>query len=349
MNRQYDPARHALQQAHRALKEGDRRTARRWAEKAASLAPEREENWLTLAALASPKASIAYLKRALEINPGSLRARQGMRWAVNRFRHSPKPKKPQRQIVSPGITPKSMTQPRPALLPWAIAVLVMMAGLLIWFGTPDFTLASNPQAALSLVMNAEKATYTSTPTATFTPTPTLTPTPTPTNTPTPTDTPTPTQTFTPTNTPSPEPTSTPEPTRAPEKISPETDVKLPPGVNRGDNWIDIDLTNQRLYAYKGKNLLNGFVISSGTWQHPTLTGQYKIYVKYRYADMSGPGYYLPNVPYVMYFYKGYGIHGTYWHNNFGTPMSHGCVNLITEDAGWVYNWADIGTLVNIHY
>jgi lipoprotein-anchoring transpeptidase ErfK/SrfK len=64
--------------------------------------------------------------------------------------------------------------------------------------------------------------------------------------------------------------------------------------------------------------------------------------------MSGPGYYLPGVPYTMYFYKGYGLHGTYWHSNFGTPMSHGCVNLKTEDAGWLYNWASIGTIVNIH-
>ena len=64
--------------------------------------------------------------------------------------------------------------------------------------------------------------------------------------------------------------------------------------------------------------------------------------------MSGPGYYLPDVPYVMYFYDGYGLHGTYWHSNFGTPMSHGCVNLSIPDAEWLYNWADVGTLVNIH-
>ena len=43
----------------------------------------------------------------------------------------------------------------------------------------------------------------------------------------------------------------------------------------------------------------------------------------------------------------YGIHGTYWHHNFGTPMSHGCVNMLTEDAGWLYDWASIGTVVYI--
>jgi lipoprotein-anchoring transpeptidase ErfK/SrfK len=65
--------------------------------------------------------------------------------------------------------------------------------------------------------------------------------------------------------------------------------------------------------------------------------------------MSGPGYYLPDVPYIMYFYKGYGLHGTYWHNNFGTPMSHGCVNLTIPDAAWLYNFSSVGTVVNVHY
>jgi lipoprotein-anchoring transpeptidase ErfK/SrfK len=50
----------------------------------------------------------------------------------------------------------------------------------------------------------------------------------------------------------------------------------------------------------------------------------------------------------MYFYKSYGIHGTYWHHNFGHPMSHGCVNMYTPDAEWMYYWASVGTLVNIH-
>ena len=80
-------------------------------------------------------------------------------------------------------------------------------------------------------------------------------------------------------------------------------------------------------------LLETFIISSGKKGTPTVTGTFRIYVKYSSAPMSGPGYYLPGVPYVMYFYKDYGLHGTYWHNNFGTPMSHGCVNLKTENHG----------------
>jgi lipoprotein-anchoring transpeptidase ErfK/SrfK len=119
-------------------------------------------------------------------------------------------------------------------------------------------------------------------------------------------------------------------------------------VGADEFWVDVDLSQQRLYAYQGDTLLNSFLVSTGTWIHPTVTGTFKIYVRYRAADMSGPGYYLPNVPYVMYFYKGYGLHGTYWHSNFGTPMSHGCVNLRTSDAGWVFERASIGTIVNVH-
>jgi lipoprotein-anchoring transpeptidase ErfK/SrfK len=120
-------------------------------------------------------------------------------------------------------------------------------------------------------------------------------------------------------------------------------------VGSGERWIDVDLTNQAVYAYEGNTVVNSFIVSTGTWIHPTVTGQYKIYVKIRSGNMHGPGYFLPAVPYIMYFYKGYGLHGTYWHNNFGTPMSHGCINLRTDDAAWLFNWASVGTLVNVHY
>ena len=160
------------------------------------------------------------------------------------------------------------------------------------------------------------------------------------------------------------PTSLPEPTETPAQLAMEivpptpTREYIPPAPGQkpvyassgnGSRWIDVDLSNQMVYAYEGDVIVNSFLVSTGTWATPTVTGQYNIYVKYRSAKMSGPGYYLPNVPYIMYFYKGYGLHGTYWHNNFGTPMSHGCVNLRTDDAGWLFNWASVGTLVNVHY
>jgi len=104
-----------------------------------------------------------------------------------------------------------------------------------------------------------------------------------------------------------------------------------------------------LYAYDGDTLMGSFLVSTGTSAHPTVTGTFSVYVKYLYTDMSGPGYYLPDVPYTMYFYSGYGIHGTYWHNNFGHPMSHGCVNMRTSDAGWIFDFSEVGTPVVVHY
>jgi LysM repeat protein len=113
--------------------------------------------------------------------------------------------------------------------------------------------------------------------------------------------------------------------------------------------ILVVLREQRVYAYQNGQLLRSFVASTGLPRTPTVQGQFRVYVKYRSQTMSGPGYYLPNVPYVMYFYRGYGLHGTYWHSNFGRPMSHGCVNLRTPDAQWLYNWAEVGTPVHVRY
>jgi lipoprotein-anchoring transpeptidase ErfK/SrfK len=119
-------------------------------------------------------------------------------------------------------------------------------------------------------------------------------------------------------------------------------------VGDDEKWIDVDLSSQMLYAYEGDTIVRSFLVSTGTYLHPTVVGQFAVWTKLRYTDMSGPGYYLPDVPYTMYFYQGYGIHGTYWHDNFGTPMSHGCVNMRTEEAGWLFNWAYVGILVNVH-
>jgi lipoprotein-anchoring transpeptidase ErfK/SrfK len=114
-------------------------------------------------------------------------------------------------------------------------------------------------------------------------------------------------------------------------------------------WIDVDLSSQRLTAYQGSTPVFSALISSGLPRTPTVTGRFKVQTKLRSTRMRGPGYDLPGVPYTMYFYKGYAIHGTYWHNNFGHPMSHGCVNMRTADAGWLFNWASIGTPVVTHW
>ena len=114
----------------------------------------------------------------------------------------------------------------------------------------------------------------------------------------------------------------------------------------GWKWI---LSSQMLVAYQGSTMLKSFAVSTGTNNFPTVPGSFKIYAKYTYYTMRGPGYNLPNVPYTMFFYKGYSIHGTYWHHNFGTPMSHGCVNMETSAAAWLYDQTSIGTPVLVHY
>jgi hypothetical protein len=125
--------------------------------------------------------------------------------------------------------------------------------------------------------------------------------------------------------------------------------RLDPGeLSNEGRWIDVDLGDQILTAYEGAEPVMRFLVSSGTASYPTVTGQFRIWVKLESTRMKGPGYDLKDVPYTMYFYEGYGLHGAYWHNNFGTPMSHGCVNLSPSDAAWLFNFANVGTLVNIH-
>jgi len=124
------------------------------------------------------------------------------------------------------------------------------------------------------------------------------------------------------------------------------------GDSTGEKVIYVDLSNQRLYAYEGDKLIYDFLVSTGKWGR-TPTGTFNIANKFRFIKMSGGSaalhtyYYLPNVPYTMFFgnsqipaSRGFSLHGTYWHNNFGHPMSHGCVNMKISEAGILYNWAD---------
>jgi LysM repeat protein len=124
----------------------------------------------------------------------------------------------------------------------------------------------------------------------------------------------------------------------------------PPATTDGNTgrWIDVDLSGQRLTAYEGDTPVRSTRVSTGLPHTPTPTGRFRIYAKYISDDMAGPGYYLPDVPYTLYFYRGYSLHGTYWHSNFGSPMSHGCINLPTTEAQWLYAWASVGTPLSIH-
>ena len=111
-----------------------------------------------------------------------------------------------------------------------------------------------------------------------------------------------------------------------------------------EKWIEVTLSDQRLRAWEGNRIVMEFPISSGKWA-PTPTGTFNIWHKTKNQTMSGGSkelstyYNLPNVPNNMFFYQGYAIHGAYWHNNFGQPMSHGCVNSPLAYAAQLFEWA----------
>lgn len=124
-----------------------------------------------------------------------------------------------------------------------------------------------------------------------------------------------------------------------------------------EKLITVDLGSQILTAWQGGQIQHQTKVSTGMNLTPTVKGSFKIRIKIPLQDMRGPSpykqyyptgrYYIKNVPHVMYFYKAYAIHGTYWHNNFGTRASHGCVNVLLASAEWLFNWADVGTRVEV--
>ena len=317
----------ALKAARTALAKGQRAEARRLAQRAAKIAPSKEGPWLFLAAVSEPQAGLAYVARALEINPDNPTARKALRWIMRRL--SPKERK---EAVREARLPENLVY---KIAPWEslalrrllsarvfISAVVLAVGVGIWLGNQPAD-AQQPQVASVPFAKAS-----------FTPTPTNSPTAT--LTPTPTNTPTPTATETPTTTPTRRPSVSWTYSLDPEELADE------------GRWIDVDVSKQEVTAYVGATYVRRFTVSTGTRAHPTVLGQFRVYAKYRAAPMSGPGYYLPGVPFILYFYKGFSLHGTYWHDNFGTPMSHGCVNMRTPEAEWLYNFASFGTLVNVH-
>ncbi len=142
----------------------------------------------------------------------------------------------------------------------------------------------------------------------------------------------------------------------------------PEGVGESERWIEVNLTEQTLSAYEGDRLIFATLISSGDERFPTIKGLFRIWAKVEIGKMSGgedesDRYYVEDVPWHMYFYKSYGLHASYWHDFFGLPNSHGCVNLAPKDALWLFQWtrpknnrgkwqeatqADPGTWVWVH-
>ncbi len=143
------------------------------------------------------------------------------------------------------------------------------------------------------------------------------------------------------------------PVTPPLLASLETEQKvLGTGVSADEKRIEVDLTHQKVYAFEGSRKVYEFVVSTGKWAR-TPTGEFRIWAKLKSTRMSGGNpaigtyYNLPNVPWVMFFgggdvanSRGFSLHGTYWHNNFGHPMSHGCVNMKIPDSQTLFEWAN---------
>lgn len=121
-----------------------------------------------------------------------------------------------------------------------------------------------------------------------------------------------------------------------------TEIDLP---DTDERWIRVDLSEQMVIAYEGQEPVRGFIVSTGLPGTPTVTGTFRMYMKVRSQTMTGGSqalgtyYNLDNVEWVQYFYADYSFHGTYWHNDFGTPRSHGCINMTNADAKWLFDWA----------
>jgi lipoprotein-anchoring transpeptidase ErfK/SrfK len=119
-------------------------------------------------------------------------------------------------------------------------------------------------------------------------------------------------------------------------------------------WIEVNLSAQYMTVWVGNEVILETYVSTGRPGFDTPTGTFYVNTKLESQTMEGvlggEYYNVPDVPWVMYFTDvGHAIHGTYWHNNFGYVMSHGCVNLPLDIAEYLYSITPIGTRVEIHY
>ena len=120
----------------------------------------------------------------------------------------------------------------------------------------------------------------------------------------------------------------------------------PPTLQPNERWIDVDLDSQILVAYEGDLAVYATLVSTGSKETPTETGLFRIWMKESEADMKGLNgedpYSVATVPWTQYFYpeRDLALHTAYWHDQFGTKRSHGCVNLAPRDARWLYFWSE---------
>lgn len=135
---------------------------------------------------------------------------------------------------------------------------------------------------------------------------------------------------------------------AEEKAAPTPVVFRTDAPADGERWIEVDISDQKLTAWQGDVPVFETIVSTGKPGFRTLPGEFAVYLKFEKARMRGIDYDTPDVPWTMYYDGDFAIHGAYWHNNFGTPVSHGCVNLRVEEAKALYEWASKGTRVVVN-
>jgi lipoprotein-anchoring transpeptidase ErfK/SrfK len=366
----------AIQNSNLALKSGDKILARHWAGLAASINSESEEAWLLMAATACPQASVGYLKRALEINPESLRARKGMAWAQKRVEalKQTADTSPQKvQKIGPKPIPSAvMVTKTVSVLPKAVSknrflnthnfiylfivAFIAIISLSLWSWNTSAVQAlftdqrnSGPEANNPAWAQANIIKPTMTVAATETAIPTITPTVIPSQTSEPTATETAIQS------PTPLPTDTlPSGTAIPQESGiPVNQNDTSP--NTSGKWILVDISEQHMYVYEGNTLVYSFIASTGM-NNATRTGTFAVQSKIPNAYGSTWNIWMPD--WLGIYWSGgleNGIHALpilpngaiLWEGYLGTPISYGCVVLSTYDAQVLYNWAEIGTPVII--
>jgi hypothetical protein len=127
--------------------------------------------------------------------------------------------------------------------------------------------------------------------------------------------------------------------------------RMPKWAVDGERWIDVSIAKQVLVAYEGTKPVYATLVSTGEagladpeTSKSTVQGAFRIFAKHLTTTMSsevvGEEFELKDIPYVQYFEDGYALHAAYWHDDFGTPRSHGCINLSPEDARWLFSWTE---------
>lgn len=336
-----------MAQARLAAKQGDRAQAYRLLQRVVRLTPDDHMAWLWLASMTSDVAeAAACVNRAAQLQPDDPRVAEAQAWLARRQEKELPPARPARQRTQ---LPTAVWLAGMGLL---VVCVLATVGVVAWRVMQSSTAVTTARITPASIPANQEAVAVATAAApdliqsTSTPKPYVPAKQIAAN----LQEPRPTWTVTPT----PSPTPTPTPTWMPTWQSPggKEYTTRPLGVGPNERWVDVDLSSQTLVAYEGSEPVFTTRISSGTADHPTVTGQFRIWLAFESQTMDGSllgyDYYLENVPYVMYFFEDYALHGAFWHNNFGYPMSHGCVNLSPADAGWIFNWASVGTLVNVH-